>query len=219
VPVQQLKLLLAPPCWQLLGHSWRINETPLPPLPGGEAVIFACLHRDILPAIRYCRPAAPILLVSKSPDGRILSRSLRRDGFGFVRGSTGHDGREGFAGLLRALRRGRHLGIAVDGPKGPFGTIHAGVLLLARRSGAPIVPVTASGRGCLALNTWDRTLVPLPWARVTVTVTAPLRVPPDAGPDLLASLREDLAGRLGMDRQTRPAAAPATDEESTDAHP
>lgn len=216
MPVQQLKLLLAPPCWWLLGRVWRINETPLPPLAGGEAVIFACLHRDILPAIRYCRPAAPILLVSKSPDGRILRRTLHREGFGFVRGSTGHDGREGFVGLLRALRRGRHLGIAVDGPKGPFGTIHDGVLLLARRSGAPIVPLTATGRHCWRLNTWDRTVVPLPWAQVEVTASAPLRVAPDAGLDTLVSLREELARRLGMHREAGRAAG--GDRESIDAH-
>ncbi len=197
--VQRLKVLLAPPCWRLLSASWRINETPLHPAGPDQAVIFACLHRDILPAIRYCRPALPTLLVSKSPDGRILRRTLARDGFGCVRGSTGHDGREGFVGLLRALRRGRHVGIAVDGPRGPFGTVHGGVLLLGKLSRAPIVPLAVRGRRCLRLGTWDRTVVPLFWASVTVTAGQPLTVPADAGPEQLEELRAELRARLGVD--------------------
>lgn len=52
--LQALKLALAPPVWRLLTASWRCNETALGPRPDAGPVIFACLHRDILPAIRYC---------------------------------------------------------------------------------------------------------------------------------------------------------------------
>jgi lysophospholipid acyltransferase (LPLAT)-like uncharacterized protein len=198
---QRLKLWLAPPCWRLLSRSWRINETPLQPGRRREAVIFACLHRDILPAIRYCRPARPTLLVSKSPDGQILIRTLARDGFGCVRGSTGHDGHEGFVGLLRTLRRGRHVGLAVDGPRGPFGTIHDGVLLLALRASVPIIPLTVAGRGCLRLDTWDRTLVPMPGARLTVAAGLPMHVPQGAGRAELDRLRRELGRRLGVPQE------------------
>ena len=187
MPLQRLKLLLAPPVWRLLTASWRCNATPRGPRPSDGPVIFACLHRDILPAIHYCRPARPTLLVSKSPDGAILIDTLARDGYGFVRGSTGHDGREGFVGLLRTLREGRHVGVAVDGPKGPFGHVHPGALQLARRSGAPIVPLTVSGRGCVRLDTWDRTVVPLFWARLAVRAGEPMHVPADADAGQLAT--------------------------------
>jgi lysophospholipid acyltransferase (LPLAT)-like uncharacterized protein len=198
VPLQRLKLVLAPPVWRLLTASWRCNETPLAPLPPDGPVIFACLHRDILPAIRYCRPARPALMVSKSPDGAILIGTLRREGYGFVLGSTGHDGREGFVGLLRTLREGRHVGVAVDGPKGPFGHVHPGALQLARRSGASIVPLTVSGRGCLHLDTWDRTVVPLFWARLTVRAGPVLSVPADADLEQLEACRHELSRRLGV---------------------
>jgi lysophospholipid acyltransferase (LPLAT)-like uncharacterized protein len=200
VPLQRLKLLLAPPLWRLLTASWRCNATPLGATAPGGPVIFACLHRDILPAIHYCRPARPTLLVSKSPDGAILIDTLARDGYGFVRGSTGHDGREGFVGLLRTLREGRHVGVAVDGPKGPFGHVHPGALQLARRSMAPIVPLTVSGRGCLRLDTWDRTVVPLFWARLVVQAGEPVQVPADADAGQLAACQQELAHRLGVER-------------------
>lgn len=194
---QRIKCWLARPAWRALSRSWRMQRTPLRPGPLSPPVIFACLHRDILPAICYCRPARPALLVSKSPDGQILQRALAHDGFEFVHGSTGHDGRDGFVGLLRVLRRGGHVGLAVDGPRGPFGTVHGGVLLLASRSGAPIVPLTVARRGCLHLPTWDRTRVPWPAARVSVAAGPPLAVAAAAGEQDLDALRRELERRLG----------------------
>jgi lysophospholipid acyltransferase (LPLAT)-like uncharacterized protein len=199
--VHLLKKALAPVAWRMLTATWRCNETPLAPSPADGPVIFACLHGDILPAIRYCRPARPVLLVSKSPDGVILERTLARDGYGMARGSTGHDGHEGFVGLLRALRDGRHVGVAVDGPRGPQGHIHDGALQLARMSGAPILPLTVTGTGCVHLGTWDRTLVPLPWARLDVWEGAPVIVPADADARTLEECRGLLAARLGCARR------------------
>ena len=199
--LHRFKSALAPPIWRLLTRSWRCNMTALEPHPPTGPVIFACLHRDIMPAIWYCSPARPTLLVSKSPDGAILIDTLARDGYGFARGSTGHDGREGFVGLLRTLRQGRHVGLAVDGPRGPFGHVHDGVLQLARRSGAVIVPLTVRGRGCFRLDTWDRTLVPLPWAHLVVTAAATLTVPAAADTAELETLRAELARRLGLQHE------------------
>ncbi len=142
-------------------------------------------------------PRDPALLVSKSEDGQLLSESLAGDGFRFVRGSTGHDGREGYVGLLRALRDGRHVGVAVDGPRGPFGHVHPGALQLARRAGVAIVPLTVSGRGCLRLRNWDRTVVPLPWARLHVSAGPEVRIPAAADPAEVAAHGERLAAVLG----------------------
>lgn len=190
-----LKLALAPPLWRSLSGSWRINTTQRPDHDPDGPVIFACLHRDVLPAIVHCAPARPALLVSKSDDGEILIRSLGRQGFRFVRGSTGHGGREGYVGLLRELRRGHHVGVAVDGPRGPFGHVHPGAVQLARRAGVPIVPLTIRGRRCVQLGTWDRTVVPLPWADVRVQEQSPLCIEPQADGEAIAAAAA-LLGRI-----------------------
>lgn len=198
MPLRRVKLLLAPIAWRLYCPAWRVNTTEQTPGPVRDPLIFACLHRDILPAVRYCLPARPTLLVSKSSDGQILQRTLACAGFGFARGSTGHDGREGFAALLRTLRRGHHVGLAVDGPRGPFGHVHDGALQLARRSGAAIQPLLLDPRRCLQMRTWDRTRVPLPGARVKVVPGHSLTVPRDADEAQLRALRVELARRLGV---------------------
>lgn len=198
MPWQRAKLILAPSLWRLLSRSWRVDLTDRRPLDPAGPVIFACLHRDILAAIAHCLPARPALLVSKSLDGQILIRTLAGDGFRFVRGSTGHDGREGYVGLLRELRAGRHVGLAVDGPRGPFGHVHPGALQLARRAGVGIVPLSVRVRPGLRLGTWDRTVVPLPWARVEVTAGREFRLARDASADQLEAVGRDLAAVLGV---------------------
>jgi lysophospholipid acyltransferase (LPLAT)-like uncharacterized protein len=194
--VQRLKLALGPAGWRLLAATCRHQTTPLAPGPAVAPVIFACLHRDILPAMLYCRTARPFLLISKSPDGEILVRTLSRCGFGFVRGSTGHAGHEGFVGLLRELRAGNHVGVAVDGPRGPRGMVHDGVLQLAKRAQVPILPLVARCRRPLVLSTWDRTVVPLPFTAFAIAAKEPVRIASEADDADLAAARRLLAERL-----------------------
>lgn len=194
--VQRLKLALGPAGWRLLAATCPHQTTPLAPGPVAAPVIFACLHRDILPAMLYCRAARPYLLISKSPDGEILVRTLARCGFGFVRGSTGHAGHEGFVGLLRELRAGHHVGVAVDGPRGPSGRVHDGVLQLARRAQVPIVPLVARCRRPLTLSTWDRTVVPLPFTAFTVVAKDSVRITAEIDDAGLEAARRLLAERL-----------------------
>jgi lysophospholipid acyltransferase (LPLAT)-like uncharacterized protein len=172
-----LKLRLAPPAWRVLSAGMRLRAEGDVPPPG--ALIFACLHRDILPALVHVRPWRPHLLVSNSPDGEILVRCLGERHYQFVRGATGLDGGRAFVRLRRVLEAGGAVGLAVDGPLGPYGQVRDGVLQLARLTGAPIVPLMVRAPRSLVLRTWDRTVVPLPLSTVTVRQGRPLRVAPD----------------------------------------
>ena len=167
--LQALKLRLGPAGWRLLFGGVRVRRLAPAPDPSRPPVIYACLHRDLIPAILHVRPARPTLLVSRSPDGDILVRILAPHGFGFSRGSTGKDGGRAFVHLLRALRAGRSVGVAVDGPRGPFGEVQEGVVQLSRRSGCPIVPLRVRPGRHWKLRNWDRTVVPCPLSTVAVS--------------------------------------------------
>jgi lysophospholipid acyltransferase (LPLAT)-like uncharacterized protein len=182
--IQRLKLALAPTLWRLWTRSVRVPRGAQPPGAAGP-VIYACLHRDMIPSILYVQPVRPTLLVSNSPDGDILSKTLAASGFGFARGSTGKDGGQAFVRLLAALREGHSVGIAVDGPRGPFGEVREGVIQLSRRSGCQIVPLLSCPGRFWKLGNWDRTVVPLPWSTVRIREGEPLLVPVSAdGPEL-----------------------------------
>lgn len=200
--LQGLKMTLAPWAWRLLEGS--LNLEPLSPsyLTGGP-YIFSCLHRDILPTIMHVKSARPVLLVSHSGDGDILVRTLGTTYYGYVRGATGEDGGRAFMGLMRHLEAGRNVGIAVDGPKGPFGRIHDGVLQLARLSRAAIVPLVATPSRARTLASWDRTVVPYPWSRVTFQKGPMMSLPRQAKEDDMILARRDLARFFGVEEENR----------------
>lgn len=197
----KLKLLLAVPAWRALRLSLQVPDlAPQIPLSDGP-VIFACLHRDILGAILYVRPARPYLLVSASDDGMILVKTLGEKDYGFVRGATGENGGRALVSLRRELEKGHSIGLAVDGPKGPFGEIQAGVFQLAQLTGAPIVPLRALCRPSVTLNTWDRTMVPLPFARLQMEVGKVRSLQPDTDKNELMTLRRQLHGFFETGRE------------------
>jgi len=144
----------------------------------------------------YVRSANPTLLVSRSGDGDILRRTLKRDGFGFVRGSTGNEGGRAFIRLLNTLRQGRSVGLAVDGPKGPFGEVYEGVIQLSRLAHRAIVPLVVGPGSYWKLSTWDRTIVPRPLETVPILAGEPLQVEPEADAEAILRWRRRLAAAL-----------------------
>lgn len=140
----------------------------------GPAVV-AFFHGDQLPLLRI-RPAPPVVApVSLSSDGQLQRRVLAGFGIESVRGSSSRGGSRAARGLLRALRAGAMVLVAVDGPRGPRGGVKPGVAFLARVAGVPVYPVgvgVASGRRLR--RAWDRFLLPCPFTRTTIVVGAPL---------------------------------------------
>ena len=87
---QGLKMAAAPLGWKVLRNTVSLHPRGVP--QEAEPAIYACLHRDILPAILFVRPVRPVLVVSHSPDGEIRVRALGERDYGFVRGATGEGG-------------------------------------------------------------------------------------------------------------------------------
>jgi len=196
--LQGLKLLLAPPCWRFLSATVSLHPFQRDTGDYRGPIIFACLHRDILPAIMYVRSERPALLVSNSPDGEILIRTLGTKDYRFVRGATGFEGGRALVLLRREIAAGHSVGVAVDGPEGPFGSIREGVLHLARMTGAPILPLVARADRPLVLGTWDRTVVPVPGRAVTMVQGPLLKVPAEAGDRELKEFHHTLARIFGV---------------------
>jgi hypothetical protein len=163
-------------------------------------IIGAFLHgrQFTLPIyFRWRRRRPIVLLTSVSPDGGIQARLLGGLGYEIIRGSTSRRGAEAFLGLLRALEAGRDTALAVDGPRGPYGKVHDGVLELARRTGGTIVPVTFSAaRARVFDRAWDLFLLPRCFSRTVILYGRTFQVPPSADAAELARLRLELETEL-----------------------
>jgi len=152
-------------------------------LDTGAPVIFGCVHQDAfdcfngLPRVLKGRRLAAI--VSYSRDGGLASRGLDMLGYEVVRGSSSRGGGEALLMLKAGLASNRSVVMACDGPKAPLGDVKPGIVQLAAKSGAPILPVRAWGLNRLTLRrSWTKAALTIPFLPVVVCVGAPIRVPP-----------------------------------------
>jgi hypothetical protein len=93
-----------------------------------------------------------------------------------IRGSTTRGAERALLSLVRELEAGREVAITPDGPRGPARSFAPGALIAAQRSGAPILPVAASADRAWRLGSWDRFVIPKPFARITVAYGDPATV-------------------------------------------
>jgi lysophospholipid acyltransferase (LPLAT)-like uncharacterized protein len=165
---------------QALAKTWRIrtvNESAyLGERAAGRPVVMALWHGEMLPLLYHHRNRQIAVLVSEHGDGEIIARILDDFGFRLVRGSSSRGAARALVAVDRELAAGFDVGITPDGPRGPRHSVAPGALLAAHRAGVRIVPLAASASACWRLGSWDRFMIPKPFARVTIAYGDPLPV-------------------------------------------
>ncbi len=160
-------------------------------IPGKGAILVTWHGRTMIPAGLF-RNRGYWALVSLSRDGELQSRVFTYFGFSIVRGSTGRGGVKGALQMARKVKEGGVLAFTPDGPRGPTHKVQPGVLLMAQKSGAPIITVGVSARWKYHVRSWDSYMIPLPFSRVRVVFGTPLYVPEEADDDARTLIAEEL---------------------------
>jgi lysophospholipid acyltransferase (LPLAT)-like uncharacterized protein len=122
--------------------------------------------------------AGLVTFVSQSRDGEVIARVLDSMGHATVRGSSS---RGGVKALLQAIRimgsENRMAVFTVDGPRGPRHKVKGGIIYLAQRAGAKVVPLRAfPERKKVFDRSWDRFELPMPFSRCHVYIGEPMDV-------------------------------------------
>ena len=120
-------------------------------------------------------PRGVAILSSDSKDGERSAATWRHFGIHAVRGTASEDGAKALVRMIRAVKDGWDFGITPDGPRGPRQVLKPGVVALARKTGAWIVPVTVAYGARIELKTWDALPIPLPFAEVVVRYGEPFQ--------------------------------------------
>jgi len=145
-----------------------------------ERFILSFWHRRLFmmplsyPFIRKDRGVA--ILSSDSKDGERSAATWRWFGIHAVRGTASDDGAKALVRMIQAVKQGWDFGITPDGPRGPLMALKPGVTALARKTGAWIVPVTLAFDRSFELKTWDRMVIPLPFATCSIRYGTPYRL-------------------------------------------
>ncbi len=149
------------------------------------------------------------VLISRHGDGEINAIAARKIGMGVVRGSGSHKGKSkggasGFLAMLKLLDEGVSVSMTADVPK--RGRVAGdGIVLLAKHSGRPVVPVCFSTSPRIDLDTWDKASINLPFGRAVFVAGEPIYVAADADDAVIEAKRREVAAAL--DRVTERARA------------
>jgi lysophospholipid acyltransferase (LPLAT)-like uncharacterized protein len=163
-----------------LGWTWRVrvsDDTEVRRVTAGEMpVIYSLWHGHLLPLLYHHRDQGVAILISEHSDGEIIARIATSLGYRTVRGSTSRGAARALLGLSRVLSEGGVLAVTPDGPRGPAKSYAPGVAIVAQRTGAPVIAAAVSAKWAWRLKTWDRFLIPLPFARVRVAYSDAVRI-------------------------------------------
>ena len=159
--------------------------------------IYCFWHNRIFLGTYFWRKRQIIVMTSQSFDGEYIARFIQRFGYGAARGSSTRGAIGAMIEMVRLMRAGRATGFTVDGPRGPRYEAKMGPIVLAKKTGHPVLPFTISVKSFWEIrSTWDRTQIPKPFTRARVIIAPPIYVPADADDDALNAKRDELQRTL-----------------------
>jgi 1-acyl-sn-glycerol-3-phosphate acyltransferase len=172
----------------------RVRPTGLSRIPERGPLIVVTNHINFLeiPLLRFLFKPRQLRGITKAETWNRTASRILANLWGAIPIRRGAVDRRAFARALAELEKGGFIGIAPEGTRshhGRLGRSNAGVVILAARSGAPVLPVAHWG----GEQVFDR-LRRLRRTILRVRVGEPIHVPPDAA-DSRASREREL-GRI-----------------------
>ena len=162
----------------------------------GKLPIFCLWHDRIFAGTYFLRDRGIVVITSQSLDGEYIARFLKRLGYGTVRGSSTRGGVKALVEMIRCMRAGVSMAFTVDGPRGPRYEAKKGAVLLAKKTGNPMVPFGVESARFWNVKSWDRMQIPKPFTRARFIVADPIHVREDADDDEITSKTMELQSSL-----------------------
>lgn len=162
----------------------------------GKIPIYTFWHDRVFLSTYFWQRRAIVVMTSRSFDGEYIARFIQRFGYGAARGSSSRGATGAVVEMVRLMRAGCPTAFTIDGPRGPRHVAKMGAVLLAKKTGHPILPFTIAAKKFWEVRSWDRSQVPKPFTHARVGIAPPIFVPPDAGDDELEAKRNELQQAL-----------------------
>ena len=165
---------------------------------GGRALL-CCWHQQFFIGMRLFsryKKYTAYVMISKSTDGDIASRVAETANFFPVRGSSSKGGGAALKQMISRLKTGKLAIHLLDGPRGPAGIVKAGAIAIASGAEAAIVPVHVQADRAWHAHSWDKFMIPKPFAHVTVTFCPLMTVDRDPDVNQYEEYRQQLEDTL-----------------------
>ncbi len=162
----------------------------------GKIPIYAFWHNRIFAGTYFFRNRGIVVITSQSFDGEYIARFIQRLGYGAVRGSSTRGGVGALVGMIRLMKQGLPMGFTVDGPKGPKYVAKTGAVLLAKKTGNPMMPFVVEAEKFWTINSWDKMQIPKLFTRAKIFIAEPIYVAADADEAEIENKRLELQKKL-----------------------
>jgi len=136
------------------------------------------------------------IVVSDSFDGEYISRTAQRFGYAVIRGSSTRGGSKALRQMVDLTNSGLRMSLTVDGPLGPRYKVKPGIILLAGKTGVPIVPMLPEAKRFWEVGSWDRLQIPKPFTRAKMFVGEPVFVSEQDAESNLKRKQQELQDKL-----------------------
>lgn len=181
---------------RFLGFTLRIEkvnaESAQKLLNEKIGMIWCLWHGRMFLPVFYHRKQGFVAMISQHADGEMVTRIVKKLGYGAVRGSSTRGGTEAYYEMLTHLKNGGKAAMLPDGPQGPRMRFKPGSLYLAQHSEVPLLPLTFAARPCWRFKSWDRFVLPKPFARCALYYGDPVTVPQEIPPEEVEEWRKKL---------------------------
>ena len=157
----------------------------------------ACFHGTMLFPVYYCRRYPGVVMVSRSWDGEIIDRSIRRMGYDTTRGSSSKGGKEALWEMIDIINERKYCsGLAVDAPRGPSRQVKIGIVVVAKETGQPVVPFVSWATRKIQFHSWDSMILPLPFSAIVMAFGKPTEVKPGLNNEEYEGIRQEIESEM-----------------------
>lgn len=154
--------------------DYRIDESTQALLQGEKPFLIAFWHNRILMmSVLAKRKGLSAALISSHKDGDLLQDFLKIHGYEAIRGSSRRDSLSAIRNILKYLQQGYGIAITPDGPTGPKYKCNGNLLKIAAKANVPLIQSCYGASRAVKLNTWDEFIIPLPFSRLILIMSAP----------------------------------------------
>ncbi len=162
----------------------------------GKVPIYTFWHDRVFLATYFWQRRRIVVMTSRSFDGEYIARFIQRFGYGAARGSSNRGATGAVVEMVRLMRAGSPTAFTIDGPKGPRHIAKMGAVLLAKKTGNPVLPFTIHADKFWQVNSWDRFQIAKPFSSAQVHIAPPIFVPSNASNAELKAKRDELQRSL-----------------------
>jgi lysophospholipid acyltransferase (LPLAT)-like uncharacterized protein len=118
-------------------------------------------------------------LISPSRDGQYVSDLVHHFGVGSVRGSSSKKGARALKEAEKVINNKFNLSVTPDGPRGPKYKMSQGPIILASKTGRPILPISINASRYWEVKSWDKFQIAKPGAKIEAVFGDLIKIPPE----------------------------------------